>query len=63
MNLSKDQIAEVENKARELHELLARLIESCSDYDVGRVLKRSEAEMMDLRHNLTLVKRLLSDAE
>jgi hypothetical protein len=61
MTLTKDRINEVEAAAQNLHELLARLIEDCSDYDVERVLKRSEAEAMDLRHNLSLVRRLLSD--
>lgn len=61
MSLTKDQITQVEEAARKLHELLADLIELCTDYDVERVLKRSEAETMDLRHNLSLVKRLLSD--
>jgi hypothetical protein len=61
MSLTRDQIAEVEAAAQNLHELLARLIERCTDYDVERVLKRSEAEAMDLRHNLSLVRRLLSD--
>ena len=60
MALTKDQISKVEEAARKLHELLAQLIENCTDYDVERVLKRSEAEAMDLRHNLSLVKRLLS---
>jgi len=63
MSLTKEDISEAEEAARRLHELLARLIDHCTDYDVERVLKRSEAETMDLRHNLSLVKRLLSDAE
>jgi len=60
MTLTKDQIQQVEKAARKLHELLARLIEHCTDYDVERVLKRSEAEAMDLRHNLSMVRRLIS---
>lgn len=60
MPITKEQIGKVEETAKKLHELLADLIESNSDYDVERVLKRSEAEAMDLRHNLSLVKRLLS---
>ena len=60
MTLTRDQISQVQEAARKLHELLARLIENCTDYDVERVLKRSEAEAMDLRHNLSLVKLLLA---
>lgn len=63
MSLTKDQISQVEEAARKLHELLARLIENCTDYDVERVLKRSEAETMDLRHNLSLVRRLIAGEE
>lgn len=63
MTITNDQIGKVEEAAKHLHELLADLIEHCTDYDVERVLKRSEAEAMDLRHNLSLVKRLLSGSK
>jgi hypothetical protein len=61
VTLTKEEIACAEEAARKLHELLAEMIAHSTDYDVERVLKRSEAEAMDLRHNLAVVKRLLSD--
>jgi hypothetical protein len=57
------EIARAEVLATELHELLGQLVEQSRDYDVERLLKRSEAELMDLRHNLSLVERLLQDSE
>ena len=60
---SKRDIARAEELARELHAILEKLIESSEDYDVTRVLKRSEAELMDLRHNLSLVGRLHPEPE
>jgi hypothetical protein len=57
------EIARAEALATELHELLGHLVERSHDYDVERLLKRSEAELMDLRHNLALVERLLQESE
>ena len=54
-------VARAEQLAAELHRLLQGLLEEAKDYDIGRVLKRSEAELMDLRHNLSLVRRLLKE--
>ena len=62
MDISKEQITRAEEVAESLQAILAHLIEDCSDYDIERVLKRSEAEAMDLRHNLSLVRRLITEA-
>lgn len=59
----KDGITKAEALAEELHELLGRLVKVSGDYDIDRVLKRSEADLMDLRHNLSLVQRLLQDSK
>jgi len=56
-----NHVARAEKLAAELHDLLQDLLEEAKDYDIGRVLKRSEAELMDLRHNLSLVRRLLKE--
>jgi cob(I)alamin adenosyltransferase len=63
MNKLKDGITKAEALAEELHSLLGRLVKVAEDYDINRVLKRSEAELMDLRHNLSLVQRLLQESE
>jgi hypothetical protein len=59
MKLTPTDIEQAEELAGKLHRLLEQLVEKSSDYDVARVLKKSEAELMDLRHNLAVVKRLL----
>jgi len=63
MKKLKEGITKAEALAEELHALLGRLVKVSEDYDVERVLKRSEAELMDLRHNLSLVQRLLQESE
>lgn len=56
-----DHINAADKLADELHRTLKTMIESTKDYDIQRILKRSEAEVMDLRHNLSLVRRLEGD--
>jgi len=63
MKKLKDGITKAEALAEELHRLLGQLVKVSKDYDIDRVLKRSEAELMDLRHNLALVQRLLQESE
>ena len=63
MKKLKEGITKAETLAEELHTLLGRLVKVSDDYDIERVLKRSEAELMDLRHNLSLVQRLLQETE
>ena len=63
MKKLKDGITKAEALAEELHTLLGRLVKVSGDYDIDRVLKRSEADLMDLRHNLSLVQRLLQDSK
>ena len=60
MKLTPAEIEVAEARAAELHRLLEHLVELSSDYDIARVLKKSEAELMDLRHNLAVVRRLLN---
>jgi len=63
MTISSDDIARAEKLAEELHDLTAAMISESSDYDATRLLKRSEAELMDLRHNLSLIQRLLTEQQ
>ena len=62
MNKLTTGIDRAEKLAQELHDLLQKLVHEAKDYDTERVLKRSEAELMDLRHNLSLVKRLMKQS-
>jgi len=61
MTISAHDISRAEALAEELHEMTAALINQSEDYDTSRLLKRSEAELMDLRHNLSLIRRLVAD--
>lgn len=51
--------------ARELSEELGRRIKSLvsgtSDYDLERLLKKIEAQVMDIQHNLKLACRIMGD--
>jgi len=58
MSSMNEKIARADKLADELHTSLVALLTDNDDYDVLRILKRSEAEIMDLRHNLSLVRRL-----
>jgi len=63
MNKLKDGITKAETLAEELHALLGKLVKVSKDYDIDRILKRSEAELMDLRHNLAMVQRLIQESK
>ena len=51
------------NDLRERADALARdltgLIKSVSDYDLERLLKKIDADLIDVRHNLSLATRLM----
>ena len=59
MDVTLDDVRRAEALAEELQSLMGSLVENSKDYDIARTLKRSEAELMDLRHNLSMVRRLL----
>jgi cob(I)alamin adenosyltransferase len=63
MNKLKEGITKAEALANELHALLGKLVKVSRDYDIDRILKRSEAELMDLRHNLAMVQRLIQESK
>lgn len=46
------------NEARELSADLARVLEHTSNYDLVRQLKKVDAEMLDVQHNLALALEL-----
>ena len=59
MDVTLDELRRAEALAEELHSVMGTLVEKSKDYDITRTLKRSEAELMDLRHNLSMVRRLM----
>jgi len=59
MDVTMEDVKRAEALAEELHSVMGSLVEKSKDYDIARILKRSEAELMDLRHNLSMVRRLL----
>lgn len=44
--------------SRELAERIKQLVESTEDYDFQRLLKKIEAQVMDIQHNLKLATRI-----
>jgi len=53
-----NEVKRADELASELQRAIETMISRADDYDIERILKRSEAELMDLRHNLSLVQRL-----
>ena len=44
--------------ASQLEKLVKQIIREVDDYDLQRLLKKVDAEFMDVRHNLTIARRL-----
>ncbi len=49
--------------SQELALRVKELIGSTSDYDLERLMKKIEAQVMDIQHNLTLACRIAEDSE
>ncbi len=45
-------------EAGKLEKLTKQLLRQIEDYDLERILKKIDAELMDVQHNLVLAKRL-----
>ena len=45
-------------ETRKLEKYVKELIREIEDYDLERLLKKIDAELMDVQHNLVLAKRL-----
>ena len=52
-------INDLRERADALARDLAGLIKSVSDYDLERLLKKIDADLIDVRHNLSLATRLM----
>ena len=44
--------------ASQLEKIVKQIIREVDDYDLQRLLKKVDAEFMDVRHNLAIAKRL-----
>ncbi len=62
-NNIKDDLQEVLRSARELSEEIARLLGNTSNYDLMRQLKKVDAEMLDVQHNLMLAIEMQEDID
>lgn len=62
-NNIKDDLQEVLRSARELSEAIARLLGTTSNYDLMRQLKKVDAEMLDVQHNLMLAIEMQEDTD
>lgn len=53
-----EKLNQVLEEAKKLERSIKELIRETEDYDLGRLLKKIDAELMDVQHNLVLAKRL-----
>ncbi|MEW5875801.1 MAG: hypothetical protein AB1752_11560 [Candidatus Zixiibacteriota bacterium] len=63
MQNSKDKIEELLRRAEGMSAEVASLVASSPDYDLQRLLKKIDADLMDVRHNLNLARRLIGGME
>ena len=57
----RQKISQLAEDARSMTDQVREIIPECSDYDLQRLLKRLDAELMDVRHNLQLALRLMGE--
>jgi hypothetical protein len=53
-----EKINQVTEEANKLEKSIKGLIREIDDYDLKRLLKKIDADLMDAQHNLVLAKRL-----
>jgi hypothetical protein len=53
-----EKLNQVLEDAKKLEKSVKDLIREIEDYDLERLLKKIDAELMDVQHNLVLAKRL-----
>jgi hypothetical protein len=53
-----DRLKEALENASQLEKIVKQIIREVNDYDLERLLKKIDAEFMDVRHNLTIARRL-----
>lgn len=58
-----EKLNQILEKARLLQKALKEIIREVEDYDLERLLKKIDAECIDVQHNLTIAKRLAEGLE
>ncbi len=53
-----DRLKEALENVSQLEKIVKQIIREANDYDLERLLKKIDAEFMDVRHNLTIARRL-----
>jgi len=59
----KEKLEKVLKDIETITEVLESLICDTSDYDLQRILKKIDAQLMDAQHNLTLAKKIAGNKE
>ena len=57
----RQKISQLADDARSMTDQIRQIIPECSDYDLQRLFKKLDAELMDVRHNLQLALRLMGE--
>ena len=58
-----EKIEELIQDASKLERKIKRLVSESKDYDFSRLLKKVDAEMMDLQHSLDVTLKALEEKE
>lgn len=58
---TKERIKELIEETAKLEKKIKKLVSESKDYDLARLLKKVEAEMMDLQHSLNLAFKFSSE--
>ncbi|HEQ99535.1 MAG TPA: hypothetical protein ENO22_09380 [candidate division Zixibacteria bacterium] len=54
-----EKLTEAAELAQKIGEYMKEIQQDISDYDLSRMLKKVEAEVIDLQHNLSIAVRLM----
>ncbi|NIP41493.1 MAG: hypothetical protein GWO41_06990 [candidate division Zixibacteria bacterium] len=54
-----EKLTEAADLAQKIGEYMKEIQQDISDYDLSRMLKKVEAEVIDLQHNLSIAVRLM----
>ena len=61
--VTKERIEELIEEAAKLEKKIKKLVSESKDYDLSRLLKKVDAEMMDLQHSLDVAFKFLEKKE
>jgi hypothetical protein len=61
--MDRKRINEAYTLSQKLAAEIKSLVDETQDYDLQRLLKKVEAQVMDIQHNLKLISRTVSDEE